>query len=60
MSTEDWSDIAAKNNECVLHRWIKNEFVFVFITYYTFDINLMAFCRFTIGAVLYKKAVPVM
>ncbi len=43
MSLEDESDIPTKNNKCVLHRWIEDDFVF--ITYYTFDFDLMDFLQ---------------
>ncbi len=29
------------NNQCVLHRWIKDNFVVGFIAYHTFDFDLM-------------------
>ncbi len=58
MSLEDESDIFTKNNECVLHRHI--EFVLVFITYYTFDVDFMDFCKFTLGTTLYNNVVPAM
>ncbi len=50
MSMEGASDIPTKNNECVLHRHIDHEFVVVFITYYTFDLDMMD--------VLYRKVLP--
>ncbi len=50
-----------KNNECVLHRQIEHLFAIVFITNYTFDVNLMDFFyMFTLGTIVYKKVVPVM
>ncbi len=55
MSLEDESDILTKNNECVLHRWIEHKCVVVFITYYTFDVDMMAFCMFILGTMFYKK-----
>ncbi len=41
MSPEDESDIPTKNNELVRHKQIEHEFVVVFITYYTFDVDLI-------------------
>ncbi len=52
--------MSLKDDECVLHRWIEHEFVVVFITYYTFDVDLMGFCMFTLETILYKKVVPAM
>ncbi len=60
MSPEDESNIPTKNNEYVLHRQIEHEFVVVFITYYTFHVDLREFCRFTLGTILYKNVVPAM
>ncbi len=48
------------NNENSLHKWIEHEFVVVFITYCTFDVDLMDLCRFTLGTILYNKVVPAM
>ncbi len=59
MSLEDELDIPTKNNECVLHSWIEHECI-VFITYYTFDVDLIDCYRFTLGTILYKKVVPAM
>ncbi len=36
---EDESDITNKNNNCVLHRQIEQNFFVVFITYYTIDVD---------------------
>ncbi len=60
ISPEDESDIPTKTNECVLHRWIEHEFVVVFITYYTGDVDFRDLFRFTLGIILYKKVVPAM
>ncbi len=49
-----------KNNERVLHTFIEHKFVVVFITYYTFDVGLRDFWRFTLGTILYKKVVSIM
>ncbi len=46
MKPQDESNIPIQNNECDLRRLIVHEFVVVFITYYTFDIDLMHFCTF--------------
>ncbi len=40
------------------HRLIEHKFVDVFIAYYTFDVDLMDFCMFKLGTILYKKVVP--
>ncbi len=44
-SLEGDSDIPTKNNEYILHIHIEHKFVVVFITvtYYTFDVDLMDF-----------------
>ncbi len=39
---------------------IEDKFVVVFITYYTFDVDLMFFCMFKLGTILYKNVVPAM
>ncbi len=59
MSPNAESDIITKNNECVLHRQNAHEFV-VFVTCYTFDVDLMIFCRFTLGTILYKNLMSTM
>ncbi len=59
-SPDDDSDIPIKTNECVLLRWIKHEFVVVFIAYHTFDVDLMDFCTFTLGTILCKNVMPAM
>ncbi len=60
ISLQNKSDLPTKNNECVLHRWIKHNFIVVYIIYYTFDEGLMNYCRFTRGTILYKKIVSAM
>ncbi len=54
------SNIIHKHNSCVLPRLIKHEFVVDFITYLTFDVELIDFCMFSLGTILYKKVVPAM
>ncbi len=44
-------DIPTKCNKYVLHRQIKHEFVVVFIHS---DVDLMDFCRFTLGTILWE------
>ncbi len=41
MSLENMSDIHTKNNEYFLHRWIEHKCEVVFITYSTFDVDVM-------------------
>ncbi len=53
-------DIITEKNECVFYIQIEHEFVVVFIAFYTYDVDLTDFCRFTLGTILYKKVVPAM
>ncbi len=56
--------ISDKSSRLILYpyqklSWIEHEFV-AFITYYSFHFDLMAFCRFILGTILYTKVVLAM
>ncbi len=49
-----------KKNKQVFNLSLENTSIVVFLIYYTFDVDLMEFCMFTLGTILYKKVVPAM